>query len=66
MPGIRLLLVDASEIFRDGLANLLQSESNIDVVSVSNKISQVVKAAGHISHRLCSLILSPLKIAVLS
>ena len=45
MPKIRLLLVDSSEIFREGLANLLQSKSNIDVVSVSNKASQAVKAA---------------------
>ena len=45
MPKIRLLLVDSSEIFRAALANLIQSKSNIDVVSVSNKASQAVKAA---------------------
>jgi len=45
MPKIRLLLVDSSEIFREGLVNLIQSKSNIDAVSVSNKASQVVKAA---------------------
>lgn len=45
MPKIRLLLVDSSEIFREGLVNLIQSKSNIDVVSVSNKASQAVKAA---------------------
>ncbi len=45
MPKIRLLLVDSSEIFREGLVNLIQSKSNIDAVSVSNKASQAVKAA---------------------
>ena len=45
MPKTRLLLVDSSEIFRDGLVNLIQSKSNIDAVSVSNKASQAVKAA---------------------
>ena len=45
MPKIRLLLVEASEILREGLVKLLQSESNIDVVSVSNTVSQAVKAA---------------------
>ena len=45
MPKIRLLLVDGSEIFREGLANLIQSKSDIDAVSVSNKASQAVKAA---------------------
>lgn len=45
MPKIRLLLVDSSEIFREGLANLLQSKSNIDVVSVPSTVSQAVKAA---------------------
>ncbi|RLC59934.1 MAG: hypothetical protein DRI01_10800 [Chloroflexi bacterium] len=42
---IRLLLVEASEILRDGLAHLLQSESNLDIVSVSDTPSQAVKAA---------------------
>ena len=45
MQKIRLLLVEASEILRGGLANLLQSEPNIDVVSVSDTLSQAVKAA---------------------
>ena len=45
MPKIRLLLVDGSEIFREGLVNLIQSKSNIDAVSVSNKASQAVKVA---------------------
>lgn len=45
MPKIRLLLVDSSEIFREGLVNLLQFKSNIDAISVSNKASQAVKAA---------------------
>lgn len=45
MPKIRLLLVDSSEIFREGLVKLIQSKSTIDAVSVSNKVSQAVKAA---------------------
>jgi len=45
MQRIRLLLVEASEVLRKGLANLLQSESNIDVVSVSDRATQAVKAA---------------------
>ena len=45
MQRIRLLLVEASEILRQGLANLLQSESNLDIVSVSDTPSQAVKAA---------------------
>lgn len=38
-------MVDDSEIFREGLVNLIQSKYNIDAVSVSNKASQAVKAA---------------------
>lgn len=45
MLKIRLLLVDSSEIFREGLVNLIQSKSNIDVVSVPNKISRAIKTA---------------------
>jgi len=45
MPKIRLLLVDSSEIFREGLVNLIHSKSGIYAVSVSNKVSQAVKAA---------------------
>jgi len=45
MQKIRLLLVEASEILREGLANLLQSASNLDIVSVSDTPSQAVKAA---------------------
>lgn len=44
MPKIRLLLIDSSEIFREGLVNLIQSKSNIEAVSVSNQICEVVKA----------------------
>jgi len=45
MSKIRLLLVESSEIFREGIGNLIQSKSDIDVVSVSNKVSKAVKAA---------------------
>jgi len=45
MQKIGLLLVEASEILRQGLANLLQSASNLDIVSVSDTPSQAVKAA---------------------
>lgn len=45
MSKIRLLLVDSSEIFREGLVNLIQSQSNIDVVSVPNVVFKAVKAA---------------------
>ena len=44
MSKIRVLLVETWEIFCGGLLKLLQSESSINVVSVSNKVSQAVKA----------------------
>jgi len=45
MSKIRVLVVKTWEIFCGGLVKLLQSESGIDVVSVSNMVSPAVKAA---------------------
>lgn len=41
---MKLLLVDNYEVFRKGLANLLESEPNIDVVSMSATASEVIEA----------------------
>ena len=40
---MKLLLVDNYEVFRKGLANLLESEPNIDVVSTSSTASEVIE-----------------------
>lgn len=41
---MKLLLIDNYEVFRKGLANLLESEPNIDVVSTSATASEVTEA----------------------
>jgi len=40
---MKLLLIDNYEVFRKGLANLLESEPNIAVVSVSSTASEVIE-----------------------
>jgi two-component system nitrate/nitrite response regulator NarL len=40
---MKLLLVDNYEVFRKGLAHLLESEPNIDVVSTSSTASEVIE-----------------------
>jgi two-component system NarL family response regulator len=40
---MKLLLIDNYEVFRKGLANLLESEPNIDVVSTSSTASEVIE-----------------------
>lgn len=42
---VNLLLVDSFQLFREGLAKLLQSEPNIQVVSTSSTISEALEAA---------------------
>lgn len=41
---MNLLIIDHHEVFRKGLANLLESEPNIDVVSTSATASEVIEA----------------------
>lgn len=41
---MKLLLADNYEVFRKGLTNLLESEPNIDVVSMSATASEVIEA----------------------
>jgi len=41
---MKLLLVDNYEVFRKGLANLLESEPNIDIVSMSSTAPEVIEA----------------------
>ncbi len=43
---MKLLLIDNYEVFRKGLANLLESEPNIDVVSTSSTVSEVIEVVG--------------------
>ena len=43
---MKLLLIDNYEVFRKGLANLLESEPNIDVVSTSSTASEVIEVVG--------------------
>lgn len=45
MPKIRLLVVDNSNIFCDGLINLINSDPSTDIAPVSSKPSQAVKEA---------------------
>ncbi len=45
MRKINLLLIDSSEIFCAGLAKLLQSEQNFNVVSACSTLSEAVEAA---------------------
>lgn len=45
MSKIRLLLLDSVEIFREGLAKLLRSEPNIDVVATSSTLFEAAEAA---------------------
>ncbi len=45
MQKIKLLLVGRLDIFQKGLTKLLQAEPNIDIVSTSSRISEVLEAA---------------------
>lgn len=45
MQKIKLLLVGRLDIFQEGLTKLLQAEPNIDTVSTSSRISEVLEAA---------------------
>jgi two-component system nitrate/nitrite response regulator NarP len=40
---VKLLLIDNYEVYREGLANLLESEPNIDVVSTSATAPEVIE-----------------------
>lgn len=41
---VKLLLIDNYEVYREGLANLLESEPNLDVVSTSATAPEVIEA----------------------